>query len=64
MKCISGGNLSQEPPLIEIPTARRKITKFFLEHGYENKDMQRVRSREKDLIVYSRGLEKVEDTSQ
>ena len=56
--------MSQEPPLIEIPTARRKITKFFLEHGYENKDMQRVRSREKDLIVYSRGLEKVEDTSQ
>lgn len=53
----------EEPPLLEIPSARRKIPKFFLQHGYENKDMTRVRSDEKQLIFYTRGMEKTENTA-
>lgn len=47
-----------EAPLIQVPDRKKKIQKLFMEHGYENKKMSKVKYKEEELVEYFGGLEK------
>jgi len=48
-------------PLIKIPERKKKIQELLSEHGYENREMSKMKYKEEDLVEYFGGLERVKE---